>query len=81
MKLETKIADLTRKLRERNNNAYKFFESILADLENENKSKEAIERLASCYSITQYADLTYEEEQMLGEIIDNLGNHPNSEGM
>ena len=76
MENEEGMLRLIAKLKERDNKSYKFFESILTDLKDKNKSAEAMHKLLSCYPITQYAGFTYEEDNLLAEIID--ANHPRS---
>lgn len=67
-----KIIDLVFKLKTRGNEAYLFFENVLVDLNDPEKRNDTIERLTSCYSITQYADLSVEEEEILEQIIDSI---------
>jgi len=70
MKNEEKMAELIQKLKERNNRAYMFFEELLLELKDQSHSKEAMEKLTSCFAITQYANFTSEEEKLLSEIIE-----------
>jgi hypothetical protein len=70
MKNEKKLIELITKLKDRNNEAYKFFEGLLIELKDKEQRKIAIKKLSSCFAITQYADFTFEEEKLLSEIID-----------
>ena len=71
MENEDGMLRLIAKLKQRNNKSYKFFEGLLTDLKDESKSVEAMDKLLSCYPITQYGGFTYEEDKILGEIIDS----------
>lgn len=71
MKNEQKICELIKKLKERNNKAYIFFEILLEELKDENRSPQAIKKLNSSFAITQYGDFTNEEERLLSEIIED----------
>jgi hypothetical protein len=70
MKKEEEMLQLINKLKERHNQSYKFFEGLLNELHDESKSTEAMPKLLSCYPITQYAGFTYEEENLLSQIIE-----------
>ena len=78
MKKEEEMLRLIKKLKDRNNHSYKFFEGLLNELHDESKSIEAMPKLLSSYPITQYAEFTYEEENLLSQIIE--ANHPSIRG-
>jgi hypothetical protein len=69
MENEEKFGKLINKLKSRNNNAYTFFEQLWIELNDPLTSEEAVKKLSSCFSITQYADFTPDEEKLLSEII------------
>ena len=69
MRSEQKMIELIKKLKARNNESYKFFEDLLIELRNNDVSSEGRQRLLTCYSITQYASLTHEEETLLTNVI------------
>ena len=68
MKNANKMHQLIALLKARNNNSYKFFEKLLSEFEEDSRS--ANEQLQSCFAITQYADFTTEEENLLSEVIE-----------
>jgi hypothetical protein len=75
MQNEEKMRELIAKLKERKNNSYKFFEELLVQFMDAKESEAAREKLVSSMAISQYAGFTYEEERLLGEIIEaNLKN-------
>jgi len=67
-----KLQQLINKLKNRNNNAFQFFENIAHDLKDDTMRQEGLNKLASCFSITQYADFSFEEEQLLSEILNEI---------
>lgn len=67
-----KLELLIKKLKIRNNKSSVFFEKVLKDLKDEALRSAAIERLSSCYSITQYSNFNKEEETLLKDIIVSL---------
>ena len=75
MENEKKLIELITKLKVRNNEAYKFFEELLIELKDEERKRDAIKKLSSCFAITQYADFNGEEEKLLSEIIDENKNY------
>lgn len=75
MKNEYKMVQLIEKLKKRNNNAHIFFQNLLSELRDPHQSREALKKLLASFAITQYGNFTFEEEELLGEIIDeNLSN-------
>ena len=70
MKNEEQMIELIRLLRKRNSESYKFFEGLLEQFKEGKDLNEAKQKLLSCYAITQYADFTTEEENLLSEIIE-----------
>jgi hypothetical protein len=65
------LTQLINSLKERNNDAYHFFENE-RDLTTGTTRELGLKRLATCFAIAQYADLTFEEEQLLSETLDDL---------
>jgi hypothetical protein len=72
MRDNAKLSELIRKLKDRDNHAYKFFEELLNELGDHSKQKDALKRLSSSFAITQYADFTSEEEKLLAEVINDI---------
>ena len=71
--LTKKLSELVFILKKRDNKSFVFFEKILEELETKN-AKQALEKLKTCYSITQYSNFHYNEEQLLEEIIEISNN-------
>jgi hypothetical protein len=69
-----KLLNLKFELKERDNQAYIFFDTILKELETIDKRNNAIEKLRNCYAISQYANFNYKEEQILDEILEIINN-------
>jgi uncharacterized FlgJ-related protein len=69
MKTDEKFRKLIDKLKSRDNKACMFFEQLMIELNEHSQRQEAVKKLCSCFSITQYADFTPEEEKLLSEII------------
>jgi len=67
-----KLQQLINKLKNRNNKSYQFFEAIACDLQDDTTRQEGLNKLTGCFSITQYADFNFEEEQLLSEILDGI---------
>jgi hypothetical protein len=70
MRNQEQMIELIRLLRKRNSESYKFFEDLLTQFTDGKELSEAKQKLLSCYAITQYADFTAEEENLLSEIIE-----------
>lgn len=70
MRSEEQMIELIRLLKSRNNESYRFFEGLLTQFTQGEQVDEARQKLRSCYAITQYADFTVEEENLLSEIIE-----------
>jgi len=70
-----KLQMLIDKLKIRDNKAYEFFERIALDLTSERSKNEGLIKLKGCFAITQYADFTFEEEELLSEIIDEINSN------
>ena len=70
MKNEEQMLELIRMLKKRNSESYKFFEGLLTQFTQAEQVDQARQKLRSCYAITQYADFTAEEENLLSEIIE-----------
>lgn len=66
--LEEKLDDLITKLKESNKPSYQYFEDVLFDLNGQDQEG-ALKRLKSCFSITERANFTREETELLSEII------------
>lgn len=64
------MVELINKLKKRNNESYKFFEELLVQFSQVDDAAEARQRLLSCFAITQYANFTKEEEDLLSEVIE-----------
>lgn len=69
MKKERQLVELIALLKGRDNGAYRFFEQLLGELRDETTSPAAMERLLTCFAITQYGDFTPLEEGLLSEVI------------
>jgi hypothetical protein len=69
MKTEEKFRKLIDKLQSRGNKTSVFFEQLLIELNEQSERQGAVKKLSSCFSITQYADFTPDEEKLLSEII------------
>jgi hypothetical protein len=67
-----KLQQLISSLKNGNNKSYQFFEDIVRDLQDDKTKQEGLNKLASCFSITQYANFSFEEEQLLSEIIHEI---------
>ena len=67
-----KLQQLIHRLKNRDNKAYKYFETIDRELKDDSTRQEGLNKLASCFSITQYADFNFEEEQLLSEILNSI---------
>lgn len=70
--LEEELRKLIMILQERKNKAVSFFESILQEL-NTNSQNDALNKLKTSFSITQYANFTKEEEDILEKIVREAG--------
>jgi len=70
----TKLQQLIDKLKRRNNKAYQFFENIDRELRDDTTKQDGLNKLASCFSVTQYAEFNFEEEQLLSEILREINN-------
>ncbi len=68
------MIELTTRLKDRGNRAYKFFEQVLTELREEHTYAAAMEKLLTCFAITQYADFTPDEERLLSEVINANAN-------
>lgn len=66
--LSLKLGILINKLKNRNNQAYVFFDNTLLNLNDDSKKKEALSNLLSSFSIVQYANFTNEEEELMTSI-------------
>lgn len=71
MRIE-KMQRLVTSLKLRSNSAHEFFEAIQQELTKSPCAKEAVSRLRNSYSIVQYANFNYAEEQLLSEILEEL---------
>lgn len=72
-KLNTvKFQQLISSLKNRNNESYQFFEVIAQELEDNKTEQQGLKKLANCFSVTQYANFNFEEEQLLSEIINEM---------
>ena len=69
---QEKLHKLISLLKERDSDTCMFFEQILKDLNNPKLHDDAIQRIANCFSITQYANFTNEEETLLENIIEGI---------
>lgn len=72
MKNKEKILKLIEKLKKRNNKSYEFFEDLAVRMDDDSTAADAERRLSTCYSITQYANFTNDEEELLSEIIEEI---------
>lgn len=72
MKNEEKLTELINRLKSRDNKSYEFFQDLLLELRDERTEFAAKQKLSACFHITQYANFTFEEENLLSEIIDGL---------
>jgi hypothetical protein len=68
----SKLQRLIDILKRRNNKAYEFFETVKDELGADLTKERGLKKLATSFSITQYADLTFEEEQLLSEILKDI---------
>ena len=64
------MLELIRLLKNRDSESYKFFEGLLTQFTEGKELDEAKQKLLSCYAITQYADFTAEEEELLSRVIE-----------
>jgi hypothetical protein len=75
MRNKEKILDeldvLIKNLKQSNNNAYVFFQNIKKELL-ENNEFSAIEKLKSSYSITQYSNFSFYQENILDKILEMI---------
>lgn len=72
MKNKEKLLKLIEKLKKRNNMSYEFFEDLATLMDDNRTARDAEHRLSTCFSITQYANFTSDEEQLLSEIIEEI---------
>ena len=68
-KILEKLDELIIDLKKSNNNAYTFFENIKRELLEDNEFS-ATEKLKTSYSITQYSNFSFLQENILNEILD-----------
>jgi len=71
-KLKDKLIELSILLKKRDNKAFDFFEKLASDVDENHEG--VIDIILKSYSITQYANLNYNEELLLDEIW-NLANN------
>lgn len=64
--LKNQIKQLIALLRNRDNKAYLFFETILLELDS--RENEAIEKILSSGAMTQYSNFTFNEEKSYDSI-------------
>lgn len=64
-----KLEELINNLKLNGNKSYVFFENIRIELL-ENNSSSAIEKLKTCYSITQYSNFSFHQEHLLNDILE-----------
>lgn len=72
VELDRALEVLILKLKNGNNNSYKFFQEIQHDLRS-NDVEEARARLRNCFSITQYANFNKEQSDLLSKAISLAG--------
>lgn len=76
MKNKEKMLKLIQRLKARNNGAYEFFEALVMEFESGTDTKDSMQKLLSCFAITQHANFTPEEEKLLSEVIEaNIEKH------
>lgn len=71
--LQNKLGELVGSLKKRDNPAFAFFQKIIEEI-SEGNLQIALDKIKSCYTITQYANFNHNEEVLLDEIIEISNN-------